>query len=212
MILPITIKGHDLVLHCSGAMYWPDKKVLFISDVHLGKVTHFRKHGVALPANSVTGNFRQLSKVVTKFEPDRIFFLGDLFHSKINSEWKLFESWVRTVAAEIVLVAGNHDVIAPQKYHDLDINVVSEVQYGDFLLTHHPVKRDGFFNLCGHIHPGILLQGFGRQFLELRCFFKKPEQMILPAFGEFTGKYVLKPTADDVVYAITKDDVILVKA
>ncbi|MBF6607942.1 MAG: ligase-associated DNA damage response endonuclease PdeM [Flavobacterium sp.] len=211
MTLPISIKGHDLILHCSGAMYWPARKILFISDVHLGKVTHFRKHGVALPPNSVAGNFVQLTKVVNKFLPDRIFFLGDLFHSKINNEWNLFESWVETVDANIVLVAGNHDIIAPQKYFDLGIDVVSEIQYGEFLLTHHPEEREGFFNLCGHIHPGILLQGFGRQYLELRCFFKKPAQMILPAFGEFTGKYVLRPTSADTVYAITKDDVILVE-
>lgn len=211
MILPITINNHDFVLHCSGAIFWENKDTLLISDVHLGKVTHFRRHGVALPPDSVRGNFRQLTKVVEKFNPRNVIFLGDLFHSRINSEWQLFAEWTRSVAAKIVLVAGNHDIIDPQQYYDIDIEVVQEIQTGGFLLTHHPEERGSFFNFCGHIHPGILLQGFGRQYLELPCFFRKPLQMILPAFGEFTGKYVLKPTAEDIVYAITKEDVILVK-
>jgi hypothetical protein len=32
--------------------------------------------------------------------------------------------------------------------------------------------------------------------------------MILPAFGEFTGKYFLKPNVEDIVYAIAGNEVI----
>ncbi|HEX8270445.1 MAG TPA: ligase-associated DNA damage response endonuclease PdeM [Flavobacterium sp.] len=210
MILPIVIKEQDFTLHCSGAMFWDDKKMLLISDVHLGKVTHFRKNGVAVPEKSVAGNFKQLSHVVNKFNPEIICFLGDLFHSSINNEWDLFEDWVRETNIKTILIAGNHDIISPYKYSDIGVDVVSEWVVDGFLLTHHPEERQGNFTLCGHIHPGILLQGFGRQYLELPCFFRSPNQMILPAFGEFTGKYILKPSADNIVYALTRDDVILI--
>lgn len=211
MTLPIDILEHEFILHCSGSMFWPQKSILFISDVHLGKVMHFRKYGVAIPPNSVDGNFKQLTKVVQHFEPEHIIFLGDLFHSELNIEWNNFEDWTKTIDAKIILVAGNHDIISPTKYYNINVEVVSEICIEQFLLTHHPEEREGFFNFCGHIHPGIRLRGLGRQFLNLPCFFRKPFQLILPAFGEFTGKYILKPDGDDLVYAITKEDVILVK-
>lgn len=210
MTKTVSIHEQDFILHPTGAVFWPLQNMLLISDVHLGKVTHFRKHGVAVPAHAISRNFEQLDNVFGYFNPRKMVFLGDLFHSKKNTEWRLFENWVSKTDAKMVLVAGNHDIIDPQHYRDLGIEVCSELAIGRFLLTHHPEERENYFNFSGHIHPGIELRGLGRQSLRLPCFFKKPNQMILPAFGEFTGKYFLVPTEDDCVYAITKDEVVLI--
>lgn len=210
MTKTVSIQGQTFVLHPAGVVFWPGQKMLLVSDVHLGKVTHFRKHGVAIPENSVSRNFKRLEEVFAHFEPETIVFLGDLFHSKKNSEWHLFEKLVLKTDRKMILVAGNHDVIDPKHYADLNVKVCSEYLIGKFLLTHHPEIREGFFNFSGHIHPGVKLHGLGRQSLQLPCFFQKPNQMILPAFGEFTGKYFLVPTQDDCVYAITKDEVIMI--
>ncbi|MCB0373931.1 MAG: metallophosphoesterase, partial [Muricauda sp.] len=64
------------------------------------------------------------------------------------------------------------------------------------------------FTFCGHIHPAVKLSGFGRQQLRLPCFFKSKNQMILPAFGEFTGTHALKPKKEDEVYVIVEDSVV----
>ena len=45
----IVLFDAEFILHCSGAIFWPARSILLISDVHLGKVSHFRRHGVALP-------------------------------------------------------------------------------------------------------------------------------------------------------------------
>jgi DNA ligase-associated metallophosphoesterase len=211
MTLEIDINSRAFVLHCSGAVYWVEKHMLLISDVHLGKISHFRKHGSALPGGAMFKNFVKLDAAVQYFEPESICFLGDLFHSSINNEWHLFSEWVQKTQLPIVLVAGNHDIINPQKYHDLSIIIVSEWVLDGFLLTHHPEEREDLFTLSGHIHPAVLLEGMGRQFLKLPCFFRSPQQMILPAFGEFTGTYVMEPQEDDTVYVVTKEDVVLVK-
>jgi len=210
MTLEIQINSRDFVLHCSGALYWVEKRMLLISDAHLGKVSHFRKYGSAIPGGAIHKNFLKLNEAVAYFEPESICFLGDLFHSTLNNEWHLFKEWVEGVAIPIVLVAGNHDIISPTKYHDINIQIVSEWSLGGFLLTHHPEEREGFFTLCGHIHPSVLLAGRGRQFLKLPCFFRSPHQMILPAFGEFTGTYTMEPKEQDVVYVITKEAVLQV--
>lgn len=210
MTKTVSINDQDFVLHPTGAVFWPRQNVLLISDVHLGKVMHFRKHGVAVPQHSVAKNFEQLDRAVDYFVPEKIVFLGDLFHSKKNSEWELFADWVSRTDAKMALVAGNHDVIDPKHYRNLEIEICSELIVGNFLLTHHPEIREGFFNFSGHIHPGIELRGLGRQFLKLPCFFQKPDQMILPAFGEFTGKYYLIPEEHDCVYAIANEEVIVI--
>ncbi len=212
MTLEIKINNRNFVLHCSGALYWVEQRMLLISDVHLGKVSHFRKYGSAIPGQAVYKNFLKLDNVVEYFNPEQICFLGDLFHSTLNNEWHLFNDWVSRTPVPIVLVAGNHDIISPHKYHDVDIAIVSEWVLDGFLLTHHPEEREDHFTISGHIHPAVLLEGRGRQFLKLPCFFRTPQQIILPAFGEFTGTYVMEPTENDMVYVVTKEDVVLIDA
>lgn len=204
----IIINNQDFILHQSGAVFWEKEKILLISDVHLGKVAHFRKHGIGIPNNAIFENFTRLKTVLELFNPKTIVFLGDLFHSKINNEWDLFVKWTKEHSHKIILVEGNHDIISKQNYSDLNIEIYTELQIGNFLLTHHPTEKEDFFNFCGHIHPGIQLRGLGRQFLSLSCFFHKPNQLIFPAFGEFTGNSYLIPTEKDKVYAITKEGII----
>ncbi|AWI24687.1 ligase-associated DNA damage response endonuclease PdeM [Flavobacterium pallidum] len=210
MTQTISIRNNTFILHPSAALFWQEKNTLLISDVHLGKVSHFRKHGMAIPENAVAMNFHRLDGVLDFFSPEAVIFMGDLFHSKKNREWELFDGWVKSAEAKIILVAGNHDIISQQHYDDLGVLVLKEILTDGFLLTHHPEQRDDLFNICGHIHPAIELRGIGKQFMKLPCFFQRENQMILPAFGEFTGTYVLIPETDDCVYAIAKDRIVKV--
>lgn len=207
MTLAIQIKNQTFILHPSSVAFWEEKDMLLISDVHLGKVSHFRKFGAAVPQKAVQKNFDVITSTIQFFNPKKVCFLGDLFHSALNKEWQLFENWVSKQSAELILVEGNHDIISPLKYEKLGVKVVSELLLDGFLLTHHPEEREGFFNFSGHIHPAIRLHGAGRQTLRLPCFFKSKNQMIFPAFGEFTGSHTLKPTKKDEVFAITEDSV-----
>ncbi|MBQ4820410.1 ligase-associated DNA damage response endonuclease PdeM [Aquimarina sp. MMG016] len=204
----ININKETFTLHPSGAMYWKEKKMLLIADVHLGKVTHFRKHGSAIPLSAIQYNFHQLDSVLLDFKPEVLCFLGDLFHSYINSEWQLFTTWIKNITPKVVLVTGNHDIISPSKYEEININVTAEWLIDSILLTHIPEIREHTFNISGHIHPGIRLKGLGKQSISVPCFIKKKNQMILPAFGTFTGKYIISPNKEDQAFVITKDEVI----
>jgi DNA ligase-associated metallophosphoesterase len=210
MTQTIFISGNTFILHPSGCIFWKEQNMLLIADVHLGKVAHFRKAGFAVPPNSISGNFKQMDNVIGFFLAEKICFLGDLFHSVINNEWAVFEDWINKISVNVILIAGNHDIINPENYRRINIPVVSEWVLDGFLLTHHPEDREGLFNFAGHIHPGIKLRGNGRQSVKLPCFFKKENQLILPAFGDFTGTFLLVPTKNDCVYAVTKDEVILI--
>jgi len=198
----IQIHAQNFTLHPSGSLFWHEKSALLISDVHLGKVNHFRKYGAAVPLEAIHANFRSMDKAIEFFNPSTIYFLGDLFHSHINSEWSLFEKWTSKYKCEIILISGNHDIIPPLKYEALGIKILDDLIEEGFLLTHHPEEQKDFFNFCGHIHPAVKIRGNGKQSLRLPCFFKSHNQMILPAFGEFTGSFTLKPTKKDQVFAI----------
>jgi uncharacterized protein len=209
--MTIEMAGTVLELHPSGALFIPDLSLLIISDVHLGKVMHFRKHGMAVPAASLLENFDKMTFVADHFRARQICFLGDLFHSKINREWLFFEEWVRSRRESLVLVKGNHDIIPELKYLQIGVEVIQEGEAGNFVLLHEPAERDGKTVICGHIHPGIRLVGFGGEQIALPCFFRTGDQLILPAFGTFTGKYRLNPAENEVAYAIAGDRIVEIR-
>lgn len=207
----IQIRHQSFILHPSGVIFWEERNMLLIADLHLGKVSHFRKHGSAVPQNAIQKNFQQLDHVINVFNPSHICFLGDLFHSYLNNEWDVFEAWIsQRSTIEFVLVVGNHDIISPSKYEKIGVKVASEILIDTFLLSHHPEECDVHYNFCGHIHPGVLLGGLGKQRLRLPCFYQTEHQLILPAFGEFTGTHILEPIEKVNIYAITQKEVILV--
>ena len=210
MTQSVQIQGKTFIMHYSGALFWQERSALIISDVHLGKISHFRKFGAAVPQKAVTQNFLVMNEVIDFFKPKTIIFLGDLFHSSVNKEWNYFEEWVKLIQTKIILVSGNHDIISPLKYEDLGVQVIGELVWDGFLLTHHPEEREKLFSFSGHVHPAIRLHGIGRQFVRLRCFFKTKNQMILPAFGEFTGNFTMKATPDCEAYALLGDSVLQV--
>ncbi|MFC4636340.1 ligase-associated DNA damage response endonuclease PdeM [Dokdonia ponticola] len=204
----ITVQNQTLILHPSGAIFWKQKSYLLIADVHFGKITHFRKHGSGVPQKAIQENIEKLENVCSYFNPNTIIFMGDLFHSHLNTEWILFKKWVESNVFKIQLVTGNHDIIAPLLYEELGVQIFEERCIDTILLTHHPEIRNGFFNIAGHIHPGVQLVGTGKQSLKVPCFFMKPNQLIQPAFGTFTGNYILMPTPKDRVFAVADDQVI----
>jgi DNA ligase-associated metallophosphoesterase len=206
----IEINSEHFILHPGGGIYWVERRMLLIADVHFGKVAHFRKHGAAIPVKASEENYRKLNDLNDYFKPEVICFLGDLFHSYLNNEWFSFESWISSLKCKVILISGNHDIISPHKYEAIEIEVHESLVMDSFLLTHQPHEHDALFNFSGHVHPGVRMLGAGRQRVRLACFYKTNKQLILPAFGTFTGKHIIAPKAGDEIYAIVSGEVICV--
>ncbi|WP_340696631.1 metallophosphoesterase [Flavobacterium ginsengisoli] len=130
--MKIQIQNETFILHPSGAVFWESKKIIIISDVHLGKVTHFRKHGIAIPQNAISENFRKITAVLDYFLPEKIIFLGDLFHSVKNAEWNLFEEWLSIHDQETYLITGNHDIIDEIHYKKIGVIVTELLELNHF--------------------------------------------------------------------------------
>ena len=204
----IEIQKQFFVLHPSGAVYWEQKATLLLADVHLGKVAHFRKNGIAVPRKAEGAFYQKITGLLSTFKIHRLLFLGDLFHSFQNNEWHLFSAWVKQQKAEIILIEGNHDVIPDWKFEQLGIQVVPVLNEENFHFSHFPDKENEAFTFCGHVHPGVRLKGGGLQQLKLPCFFRTKNQLILPAFGAFTGLHLLTPKQGDQVFVSTGKEVI----
>ncbi|PRP67514.1 ligase-associated DNA damage response endonuclease PdeM [Nonlabens agnitus] len=206
--LQVTLHNQTFHLHSTGACYWQEQDVVLLADVHLGKSAHFRKHGMAVPSQADDNEYDKLNAVIDYFKPSRLWFLGDLFHSYQNAEWHFFEQWSRMQSIELTLVMGNHDLISSDHFNMLGIKTVQQLQMGDVLLTHHPLERENVFNIAGHIHPAVKLTGIGRQRLKMPCFFCTDYGMIVPAFGDFTGTYAMKPQKGNRIFVCVENEVV----
>jgi uncharacterized protein len=207
----VEISGEVFELLHHKAMYWPKMRALLLADLHLGKINHFRKSGIPLPSKANDKNIELLVEVMQRVKPDRVLCLGDLFHSHYNPEWEVFGELVKHFKpVSFELVMGNHDIMSELQYARKGIVVHDRLTIGNFILTHHPMEQvaPGYYNMAGHIHPGVCLYGRGKQALTLPCFYFGQRQGLLPAFGVFTGLAKIKPTKEDKVFVIVEDKIL----
>jgi DNA ligase-associated metallophosphoesterase len=208
------LKNFSFELLSEKALYWPSEKILLVADLHLGKVNHYRKAGYPVPTKANDENTAILIDMLNRYKPERMIFLGDLFHSHYNEEWEVLGQVIRHFkSTSFELVMGNHDIMSTLQYDRHEVKVhAEELLIGSLLLTHEPVEQPSpdVYTLAGHIHPGAQLFGKGRQALLLPCFYFGKHQGILPAFGSFTGLYPVKTVRGDQVFVIADREVIQV--
>jgi DNA ligase-associated metallophosphoesterase len=208
--LEIKLLDESFNLHHFGSLFWPKHGLLIIADVHLGKIEHFRKHGTALPNLTNAWDYIRIEQNIAEFKPKEVVFLGDLFHSTLNKSWLIFEQWVTRQPVDFTLIMGNHDIIPLQQFRDLEFKVLEVLELDGFSFTHIPEDNENTFNICGHVHPGFKLRGKGKQYLGLSCFYQKQDQLILPAFGDFTGNYYVTPEKGEHIYVLSEQSVMQV--
>jgi uncharacterized protein len=204
--------NHAIQLMSEKALFLPDWKALIIGDLHFGKANHFRRSGLPVPFGVNKKNVETLVDLINKTKPDRVIFLGDLFHSHYNDEWEVVGQVVKHFSAcKFQLVMGNHDIMSRRQYDRHTIEVCNHLEVGPFFLTHEPLPESEipkeFVNVAGHIHPGAHFIGKGRQALTFPCFWFSEKQWILPAFGSFTGLAVVRPAEGDRVFVIIEDKI-----
>src|SRR5680860_396030 len=84
----------DIILSAYRGLYLPLQDILVVSDLHLGKASHFQKHGLAIPGEVAKDDLVRLETLIRHYNPSRVVIAGDLFHAAHNSEWDLFLQWL----------------------------------------------------------------------------------------------------------------------
>ncbi|MGF1636406.1 MAG: ligase-associated DNA damage response endonuclease PdeM [Cyclobacteriaceae bacterium] len=207
-IITFKFLQQNLSLHAFKAVYWHENRSLWIADMHLGKVEHFRKSGIAVPEDLHADDYYRLDALVELYKPNQILFLGDLFHSQINSAWEPFDRWVQQHQhIDCKLIIGNHDILESDYYKNLNL-VKGNYICKPFVFSHKPLENQQHFNICGHIHPSVRIKLPAKQSYRLPCFYFGKSVGILPAFGIFTGSAEITYDIEDNVFIIADKQVV----
>jgi uncharacterized protein len=211
--LPLHILQHKFLLLAEKALLLEDFSTLVLSDVHFGKSGHFRKFGIAIPQKVIQHDLFRLLHLIQLYKVNEVIIVGDFFHSNHNSEHNLVSKFLQDAQHVLfTLVKGNHDILHNNWYVENGIQTIEGVytKHGiDFV--HDAADKNTASNnfvISGHIHPTITIEGKGKQSIKLPCFCVQKNEMILPAFGKFTGGYAIKKTKTNSVFAITNNAII----
>lgn len=218
---PQLLKWHHASFWLSPerCLFWEEEKLLIVSDLHFGKTGHFRKSGIPVPQKVFREDLQRLVAQMQYFNPAELLVVGDLFHSTANQELELFKKWREDLGdLEITLVKGNHDILHDRWYKACGIEVCKDgLNIKGFCFTHDNLDCFGkdqletgeaVYTISGHIHPGVRVNGAGKQSICLPCFYFGRQQAILPAFSRFTGTALVHPETGDRIFALVNQQVV----
>lgn len=223
--------GMELEPRSERALFWARESTLFVADVHLGKEAVFRAGGIPVPEGPGLDDTHRMLALLEATRARRLVVLGDLLHgmeSWTPSVLRTIELW--SEACQVMVVEGNHDLRAgrgPEPGPGLALGpevgasgggdlqwVEPGTRLGPLALLHVPraESRPGSVRptarppaLAGHVHPVVRLRGPGGDRMRCPCFQVQPDQIILPAFGTFTGGHPVRPGPRDRILVTAPD-------
>lgn len=174
--------GETLHLRPSGALFWPARNLLAVSDLHLGKSERLaRRGGSLLPPYETQATLEKLDRELEATRATSVICLGDSFDDAMAADGIEEPSrlWlVRLMAGrDWTWITGNHDP------GPIDIGGThrAEVKLSPFTFRH-IAKHSEKAEISGHYHPKARLAGRARP-----CFLADAARLILPAYGVYTG-------------------------
>ncbi len=181
-----TLADTPLQARPDGALWWPQERLLCVSDLHLGKSERIaRRGGALLPPYETRETLWRLEEAVTGTDPVTVICLGDSFDDlgaaiAVSEETRATLTHLQA-GRDWVWIEGNHD---PGPV-DLGGRHLREFERETLTFRHiaMPTVKDGHGEISGHYHPKATIRGAGRR----PCFLSNPSRLIMPAFGAYTG-------------------------
>lgn len=184
--LCFTFCGAPLRALPSGALHWPEKNTLVVSDLHLGKAERVaRRGGPMLPPYEVLETLDRLLEDIAKTQPRTVVCLGDSFDDLTAAratQSAVSERLAPALAGRRwIWIEGNHD---PGPVN-LSGEHLAEIALGP-LTFRHIARPTNPGEISGHYHPKARLRLRGRT-ITRRCMLIDDTRLILPAYGTYTG-------------------------
>lgn len=181
---PIQLAGQHLLLDPAGAVWWPERQVLAVADLHLEKGSACAVRGHLVPPWDTRATLDRLSLVLRRYAPRVVLALGDSFHDQ-HGAGRLQAADADRITAmakahEFVWLLGNHDPTPPEGLP----GSVAHQWSSDGLVFQH--QADGQNEVSGHYHPKASVETRGGR-ITRPCFVAAPHRLMLPAFGAYTG-------------------------
>ena len=181
-----TFHGAPLTALGSGALWWPDQRLLCVSDLHLGKSERMaRRGGATLPPYDTRDTLSRLSNDLDRTGARKVICLGDSFDDAgaalaLPQEERLWISQLQA-AKRWIWIEGNHDP-GPMDMGGIHLD---EITLGPLTFRH--IARPGASGeLSGHFHPKASVHARGRC-ISRPAFLVDSDRVILPAYGTYTG-------------------------
>lgn len=178
-----TLAGATLHARADGALWWPDERLLCVSDLHLGKSERMARGGGALlPPYESRETLWRLAEAIAATDPVCVICLGDSFDDLAAAQ--ALKDDTRQHLAKLqagrdwVWIEGNHDA-GPV---DLAGSHRKQVRLGA-LTFRHVAQQEAEGEVSGHFHPKAGVAGIAQR----PCFLLDERRLILPAFGAYTG-------------------------
>lgn len=183
-----------LTLLPERAVWLEQHRALLVADIHFGKETVFRRHGIAVPDGSSTADLERLSQLCVSVGAADLWILGDLVHGALSETLRsMLQDWLATLApVRVHLVEGNHERHAQGPLRSLLLDHHSEARLGPYRLRHEPASRSSAATtaapeIVGHSHPVARLTIARHRALRIPAFAMSEHRLTIPAFGQFTG-------------------------
>ncbi len=187
----ITVAGIALTADLAGALYWPDERLLVVSDLHLEKGSSFAARGVLLPPYDTAATLERLAGLLSRHDVRTVVSLGDNFHDPGGPARLATADRARLSALQRgrnwVWIAGNHDPdIAPDLAGRIGGDFAKALALGPLVFRHEPSPGASDGEIAGHLHPVARVSRRGHA-LTRRCFASDGARLVMPAFGAYTG-------------------------
>lgn len=201
--MELVFANETFILLADRALLWPRRKMLIVADTHFGKDALFQARGIPVPNDVTSNDLQRLSALLDLTESKELLVLGDFFHGKESNDAEMtraLHQW-RGKHADVTMtiVRGNHDKHAGDPCDSLCIDCLNSLRFDNIKFQHAPIEESPSPNpasdfdgeddhvICGHLHPATTLSDFDGTVVKVPCFVVDPNQLILPAFGRFTG-------------------------
>lgn len=178
----LAFHGETLLCLPSGALFWPARALLCLSDLHLGKSERLaRRGGALLPPYETRATLARLETDLEQYRAETVICLGDSFDdmAALDGLDEADRLWLTRLMAgrSWNWVEGNHDA------GPLDIAGThrAEVHLPPLIFRHIAIPAESG-EISGHYHPKARLAGRA-----MRCFLVDRHRLILPAYGTYTG-------------------------
>lgn len=176
-----------LEAHPSGALWWPERRLLCVSDLHFGKASRMaRRGGALLPPYETAETLARLAREIARLAPAMVVCLGDSFDdadcARTLAPRESGDLTALMAGRDWIWIEGNHDPgpIAPGGTH------LAELSLGRLTFRHEALPKAEPGEVSGHYHPKIRVPT-ASGCLTRSCFLADETRAILPAFGAYTG-------------------------
>ena len=186
----INFNNHKFQISKEGILFWFEKNIAIISDLHLEKGSSFGQSGQFLPPYDSEETLKKLLNKIKKYKITKVILLGDTFHDQ-NALGRmskkvliLFETFIKKY--EVIFVLGNHENnIQLENIKFLNEYVLDGIHFI------HQASRKKTYQISGHYHPVATIKT-GSKKITGKCFIQLNYNLILPSFGVYTGGLNIK--------------------